>query len=73
MDKVTTIDEATSWFLNHSSGSVFAVNANGEEKECDNFGDASGFISQSSLIDAIDEEAITADLDSEIGDAGEVE
>jgi hypothetical protein len=42
MKRVYNIDEAMSWFLSNSSGSVLCVN-DGKEKECNSFPDATNF------------------------------
>lgn len=47
MEKIYNLRQAEDWFINHSSGSVIAVNAQGEEKECFTFADAISFLKDS--------------------------
>ena len=40
METVHSLEEATNWFLEHSSGTVICVNQDGERKECATFPEA---------------------------------
>ena len=43
MDKVYSKEEAMSWFLSNSSGSVICVRSDGAERECFSFLEAEEF------------------------------